>query len=79
MRKTKYAATVLAILLTAFCIVPFLYVLVKSLLDMEGAFTLEYYYKVFLAQSQYLLRFWKSLALSLCIALGQMLVSILAG
>lgn len=79
MRKTHYAATVLAILLTAFCIVPFLYVLVKSLFDMEGVFTLEYYYKVFLAQSQYLLRFWKSLALSLCIALGQMLVSILAG
>ena len=79
MKKTNAAATVLAILLTAFCILPFLYVLVKSLFDMDGVFTLEYYYKVVLAQWQYLLGFWKSLALSLCIALGQMLVSILAG
>ncbi len=79
MKKPNAATTVMAILLTAFCILPFLYVLAKSLFDMDGSFTLEYYYKVFLAQSQYLFRFWKSLALSLCIALGQMLVSILAG
>ncbi len=79
MKKTNFTMIVLAILLTTFCILPFLYVLVKSLFDMDGVFSLEYYYKVFLAQSQYLIRFWKSLALSLCIALGQMLVSILAG
>lgn len=79
MKKKHSAAAVIAIFLSAFCILPFLYVLVKSFIDMEGAFTLEYYYKVFLAQSQYLLRFWKSLALSLCIALCQLLVSVLAG
>ena len=79
MRKRNSTVGVIAILLMAFCILPFLYVLMKSFFDLEGAFTLEYYYKVFLAQSQYLLRFWKSLALSLCIALGQLIVSILAG
>lgn len=79
MKKKHSEAAVIAILLIAFCILPFLYVLVKSFIDMEGAFTLEYYYKVFLAQSQYLFRFWKSLALSLCIALCQLLVSVLAG
>lgn len=79
MKKKHSAAAVIAILLSAFCILPFLYVLIRSFIDMEGTFTLEYYYKVFLAQSQYLLRFWKSLALSLCIALCQLLVSVLAG
>lgn len=79
MKKTNSVIVVLAILLTAFCILPFLYVLIKSVLSMDGTFTLEYYYKVFLSQSQYLRRFWTSLVLSLCIALLQMLVSVFAG
>lgn len=79
MKKLNPLIFIFAILLICFCVLPFLYVLVRSVLAVNGEFTLEYFYQVFLAQSQYLLRFWKSLALSACIAIGQMLVSILAG
>ena len=65
----------LAFFLCAVCVVPFLCVLIASLRDAEGAFTLEYYYQVFLAESQYLFRFWKSVGLCLCIAIGQAAVS----
>lgn len=79
MKKKRSAMIIFAVFLSAFCILPFLYVLAKSLFAMDGVFTLEYYYEVFLAQSQYLLRFWKSLGLSLCIALVQVVVSVFAG
>ncbi|MDO5154101.1 MAG: carbohydrate ABC transporter permease [Eubacteriales bacterium] len=78
MKKNHPLASVVAIALTLLCVLPFLYVFGKGLIG-PGGFTLDYYYQVFLAQSQYLLRFWKSLLLSLCIAAGQLLVSILAG
>lgn len=79
MKKRIPAIIIFATLLVCFCVLPFLYILVRSLLAPDGTLTLEYFYQVFLAQSQYLLRFWKSLVLSVCIALGQILVSILAG
>lgn len=79
MRKNQKVVVLVSMLLTAICVVPFLYILLLSFRDMEGGFTLAYYYEVFLAKSQYLLRFWKSLALSLCIAAGQVVVSVLAG
>lgn len=72
MRKVSF-------ILTAVCVVPFVYILILSLRDLEGGFTLEYYYEVFFAQSQYLIRFWKSLAMSICIAAGQVFVSVMAG
>lgn len=72
MRKVSF-------ILTAVCVVPFVYILILSLRDLEGGFTLEYYYEVFFAQSQYLVRFWKSLAMSVCIAAGQVFVSVMAG
>lgn len=78
--KKKYVFSSLAAwMLTLICVVPFLYVLLKSFLSTQGGFTLEYYYDVFLSESQYLVRFWKSLALSLIIALAQTAVSTLAG
>lgn len=79
MKKHHPAAAVAAFVLTLLCVLPFLYVFWKGMRNAEGGFTLDYYYAVFLAQPQYLLRFWKSLALSLCIAAGQMAVSTLAG
>lgn len=79
MKKHHRIASASALVLTLLCTVPFLYVFGKSLQSPEGGFTLDYYYEVFLAQPQYLLRFWKSLALSLCIAAGQVIVSTLAG
>lgn len=65
--------------LCAICIVPFLYVLVISFKSIDGEFTLKYYYEVFIGQSQYLFRFWKSMALSFSIASGQVFFSALAG
>lgn len=79
MKKSRRLSLVVVFLLTMLCIVPFLYVFWGSLFDSEGSFSLVYYYEVFLAQSQYLLRFWKSLGLVLCIVVGQLVVSILAG
>ncbi|MGN1027440.1 MAG: carbohydrate ABC transporter permease [Faecousia sp.] len=79
MKKSHTLSSVAACLLTALCVLPFVYVFGKSLLDSQGGFTLEYYYQVFLAQEQYLLRFWKSLAICLCITAGQVVVSTLAG
>lgn len=79
MRKNYKLVSVVSFVLAAVCVVPFVYILGLSFRDLEGGFTLEYYYQVFLAQPHYLFRFWKSLALSLCIAAGQVVVSVLAG
>ncbi len=79
MKKRNTAVAVLAILLVTFCILPFAYILIRSVFDAGGNFTLRYFYNVFLSKSQYLFRFWRSLGLSICIAAGQVLVSVLAG
>lgn len=78
MKKSNRAAGTLSIILTALCVAPFLYIFFKSFRSGEGV-TLQYYYQVFLGESQYLLRFWRSLGLSLVIAAGQVVVSLLAG
>ena len=80
MKKKKWLilGSAVALILTVMCLVPFLYVLVNSVLTGEG-FTLMYYYDVFLASPQYLLRFWLSIGLALSIAGGQVIVSTLAG
>lgn len=79
MKKGFGWSSAAAAVLTAVCVVPFLYVFLLGLRSTDGHFTLKYYYQVFLGQSQYLIRFWKSLALSLLIAGFQVLVSVLAG
>lgn len=78
-RRKSFWPAALATVLCTLCVVPFLCVLVSSLRNTDGSFTLKYYYEVFLGQSQFLLRFWKSMGLSLCIAAGQVFVSALAG
>jgi len=42
-----------------------LYLFAGSFFDDAGRVTLRYYYQVFLATPQYLIRFWKSIAMSL--------------
>ncbi|MBQ6906368.1 MAG: carbohydrate ABC transporter permease [Clostridia bacterium] len=80
MKKLRsLSAVFLSLLLCAICVVPFLYVLIASFKALDGEFTLKYYYEVFVGQSQYLFRFWKSMALSICISLGQVVLSALAG
>lgn len=78
MKKRVIFASCLTPVLTLLCAAPYLYVFVKSFLGGSG-FTLEGYYSVFFAETQYLVRFWKSLALALVIAAGQLTVSTLAG
>ena len=79
MKKNRKTLYIFIVLLLSFCVIPFLYILLKSFWTPDGTFTLDYFFSVFLAQSQLLLRFWKSLGLSLCIALGQLAVSVFAG
>lgn len=64
--------------LVAMCIAPFAYVFGRSFITRQGV-TFQYYYDVFLGQSQYLIRFWKSLGIALAVAAGQLFVSVLAG
>lgn len=68
-----------ALLLILVSVVPFCYLLLCSLSPQAGSFSAESYYDVLLGQSQYLIRFWKSLMLCAAIVLGQLAVSILAG
>lgn len=69
----------LAAVLLSICTVPFGYILIRAFFDDDGAFTALNYYQVFLASPQYLVRFFRSLALAVCIALGQVIFSVLAG
>lgn len=78
MKYSHRFSSLLAVLLTLLCVLPYLYVFLMSFLG-ETGFTLEFYYEVFLSEKQYLVRFWKSLALSLIIAACQLIVSTLAG
>lgn len=78
MKKENRGASFFAAVLTAVCAAPFLYLFIMSFLGPEGV-TGKYYYRVFLGESQYLLRFWRSLGLSLAIAAGQLVLSLLAG
>lgn len=68
-KKNDYGFTAI---LAAACIAPFALILLRSL-DAQAV------YQVYLAQPSYLLRFWRSLFLTLAIAAGQTLISILAG
>ena len=79
MKKKSLFSAALSFFLCALCIVPFLYVLISSFKNPDGGVTLRYYYQVFISQSQYLFRFWKSIGLSVCIAAAQLVVSALAG
>ena len=67
MKKRSLWAVFVSWFLCAVCVVPFFYVLVTAAIR-EGQVSLLSYYRVFLGQTEFLLRFWKSLGLSLCIA-----------
>lgn len=79
MKRTHRLSMLLSAFLVLVCVAPFVYIFLMSLQDTGGKFTLDAYYRVFLSSPRYLLRFWKSLLLCLCIAAGQMVVSALAG
>ena len=74
----QHGTGILALLLVLICIFPFVFVLAGSFLK-DGTLSFKAYYDVFLASPQYLIRFWKSLGIGVCIAAGQAVVSALAG
>lgn len=78
MKDSHRFSSLLAALMTLLCVLPYLYVFLMSFFG-ETGFTLDFYYEVFLSEKQYLVRFWKSLSLSLVIAAGQLVISTLAG
>ena len=78
MKKRSLLGAFLSFFLCALCIVPFAYVLYSSFQTAQGDLTLKYYYQVFVGQTQYLFQFWKSVGMSLLIALAQVFVSVLA-
>lgn len=78
MKKKTIGATTLTLCLTLLCLIPYVYIFFTSFFTSTGV-GFSAYYEVFLAENQYLLRFWKSLALSLVIAVAQLFVSTLAG
>ena len=81
-RRRSASETVFLRLFAALVVVlsaaPFLYVFVRSFLS-PGGVTFQYYYDVFLASPKYLFRFWKSIGMAVCIAAGQLLISVFAG
>lgn len=77
--KKKLLLYLLSCLILLVCVAPFVYILLRACFTEEGQATALNYYQVFLASPAYLLRFFKSLALALGIALAQTAVSTLAG
>ena len=77
MKRRTIPISFLVLLLTLLCVLPYFYVGFKSLVGSDGP-TLFGYYSVFLAEAQYLTRFWTSLGLTVLIAAAQLLVSTLA-
>ena len=78
MKKQNVWKGAIAIVLFGLCVIPFLYLLVTAAFR-EGQLSLQAYYEVFLGKTEFLLRFWKSLILSVCIASVQVVLSTLAG
>lgn len=79
MKKHHPLLLLTACLLIWLCLAPFLYLLGLAWLDDSGHFTTFNYYRVFLAEPQYLLRFFRSLGLASAIAGGQVVFSTMAG
>lgn len=78
MKKKHIFSGVFAILVIILSVAPFLYVFLRSFWTRSGV-TFQYYYDVFLGSPKYLFRFWKSVGMGVCIAAGQLVVSVLAG
>ena len=74
----RFFSGLFAALVVVLSAAPFLYVFVRSFLSPSGV-TFQYYYDVFLASPKYLFRFWKSIGMAVCIAAGQLLISVFAG
>lgn len=79
MKKQNMALTAVSAFIVFLSLAPYAYIFFQGARTDTGEFSIQNYYKVFLATPQYLLRFWKSIFLSSVIAFGQVIVSTLAG
>lgn len=78
-KKRQTAGMCFAGLVSLFCLLPFLVVVVQGFRQEDGGFSVQACYDVFLGTPRYLFRFWKSLGICLVIAAGQTAVSAAAG
>ncbi|MBP3705493.1 MAG: carbohydrate ABC transporter permease, partial [Clostridia bacterium] len=79
MKKVKnIIAAIFALVLVVICVLPFIYIFFRSFVVYEQV-TFQSYYDVFLGSPKFLYRFWKSMGMSVVIAGGQLLVSVMAG
>lgn len=79
MKKKNLLADILAAFCVFLSLVPFVTVIVNSFYQIGEGISFQAYYDVFLGTPQYLMRFWRSLGICLCISAGQMILSLLAG
>lgn len=77
--KIHFTDGIFLFVLVLICVLPFLLVISGSFFQPEQGIMFTAYYQVFLGSSRYLICFWRSLLICLCIAGGQLLVSVLAG
>lgn len=68
----RAVTSIFAAFLLVISLAPFCHVLLAGI-------SLQAYYLVFWGEPQYLMSFWRSLGISLCASLGNLLVSVLAG
>lgn len=76
-RIEKVFVSVFSVIMILLCTVPFAAIIAQSF-QIDGQFSTLSYYKVFVSTPTYLYRFWRSLGMSLCVCLGQLLVSVFA-
>lgn len=74
----RFFATVVTAILMFIIIIPFAYMITRSVY-VEGSYPMSGYYQVFLASQRYLFTFWRTILLCAIILLGQTIFSILAG
>lgn len=79
MRGKRFLLGFTSCILVFICLAPFAYIWFQACFTAIGQFTAQNYYQVFLANPQYLRRFFRSFALAACIAVGQLVLSTLAG
>ncbi len=76
---SKLCTAIVVAILVFVCLAPFVMIVGSSFWEPSQGFSLDAYYDVFLGTSRYLEQFWNSMWVCIRIALGQIIVSVLAG
>ena len=70
---------VISLILAFCCLAPFVIVIKNSMWTPWDGLKFRAYYDVFLSTPKYLTMFWNGMRICLCIAVGQVVISVLAG